>query len=490
MYRSRLVPCILVVALVVASCDDPTSAPHIVPTDLGPAFSLQDASAGGSAGFYFLPPLVPNPAYGGVADMERSPRVDICEVGNDECTQVKTFSGSDILTEDEHYKVEWDAGASDAKVGVPYRIQVSLGLVTLGSTDVVFEAGGNARRANSSQEVGVNRTVPIRFRIEEGALASAVEASECDVDVCDVVEGNTHEEITTTVRDRNAGDRVAGFVRIPEQTGALANTQLLVVLKLLAGPIAGANIPTDDQIPYFLQVEVFGPDGDPVTDEFDPKAYLALCQPPEVVSGLIPFLSIFRFSDGTTEILDTTRNAPECFAGNDHTESASLPLLQRMQRGVSRVAGFFRAQPLRALHGGLHTTTPLFSEFGAVMDEDEVPFGIISPEAGEVVFPPTLSLLGYDLDAAGNNAQWAVRLNTCASSAGAATRAGNVDGQNDGFTWEDGVFTAEVDITDTERFPPSTGEEDFYCFVLNTQQGSASGNRFAQQFKIGEAGPD
>jgi hypothetical protein len=386
MSRPRLTLCLLACALVVAACDDPTSAPYIVPPDLGPSFSLYDASTDGPDGFYFLPPLVSNPTFGGIADMDRSPRVDICEVANGECVQeVKTFSGNQILTEDEYYKVEWKAEDSNVTVivDVPYRIHVSLGAVTLGTTEVVFEAGGNARRANTSQEVGVNRTVPIRFRIEAGTLASALQASECDVegddavDDCDVVEGTTTQEITTTVRDPDDEDnRVAGFVRIPEQTGALAGEQILIVQKLLANPIAGASIPTGDQIPYFLQVQVFGSDGELVTDEFEPEAYLALCQPPDVSASLIPFLSIFRFSDGNTQILDTNRNTPECFDNANGNDLGAAPgsLLDRTRSSLHRVAGLFRAQPLQALHGGLHTTTPLFSEFGAVVDLDEAPF--------------------------------------------------------------------------------------------------------------------
>ncbi len=382
MARTRLILGVLVLAFVVASCEDPTSTPHFVPSGHDPALSLQSTGMVGSHGFHFLPPLVSNPDPAGIADMDRSPQVDICEVSGNACGHVESFSGAQILIEDEHYKVEWDAGASPVaiKADVPYRIQVSLGTAALGSLEVVFGATGNARRANTNQEVGVNRTVPIRFRIEEGTLSSVLEASECDVegddaiDDCDVVEGITTEEITTTVRDPDSDDnRVAGFVRIPQQTGALAGKQIVIVQKLLANPVAGAAIPTDDQVPYFLQVEVFDSDGERVTDGFMPEAYLALCQPPEVSAGLIPFLSIFRFSDGDTEIVNTNRNTPECFAVGA-SASRPLPLLKRMRKGVGQVAGLLRAQPLRALHGGLNTTTAVFSEFGAVIDLDEAPF--------------------------------------------------------------------------------------------------------------------
>ena len=490
MYRSRLVPCILLVALVVASCDDPTSAPHIVPTDLGPAFSLQDASAGGSAGFYFLPPLVPNPAYGGVADMERSPRVDICEVGNDECTQVKTFSGSDILTEDEHYKVEWNAGASDAKVGVPYRIHVSLGLVTLGSTDVVFEAGGNARRANSSQEVGVNRTVPVRFRIEEGAAFAAVKAleDECETDddiiYCDVQEGTGNAEVEAIVFAVDG--KVAGVVRVfPGSTDEPFIIFLKHLKKISGADFTGLNVVGEaEKVPYFLEAKVLDLDGNDVGFHPEHPAYLALCQPNDVPSSMIELLSIFKVDSrtGQTTIKETRRDATECSDDNHHNDNdlTSLPLLQRMQGGLSRVAGFFRAQPLGAIHGGLHTLTPLFSEFGAVQTEEGGP-RIVSPSAGEKVTQSPLSLLAFDPTAPDNTARWAVRHadgnpNCVAGSSDVHNIVGNVDGMTHSSDYTGGQFAASVDI--------SSWADGNYCFALNTVQGPAAGNRLIQFFSI------
>lgn len=100
--------------------------------------------------------------------------------------------------------------------------------------------------------------------------------------------------------------------------------------------------------------------------------------------------------------------------------------------------------------------------------------GIHMPESGEVVYQNTLGLLGVDSDAQDNTPRWAVRAGTCARSTG--TVAGNVDGFNDAFDWELGVFTASLDI--------STLDAGEYCFVLNTQLGTAEGNRLTQMFFI------
>ncbi len=100
--------------------------------------------------------------------------------------------------------------------------------------------------------------------------------------------------------------------------------------------------------------------------------------------------------------------------------------------------------------------------------------GIASPTAGEVVYENTLYLSGTDTAAQENNARWAVRgPDACSSS---NTEAGNVDGENDDFKWEEGAFTATVDITGWDP-----GE---YCFVLNTRQGVADGSLLIQNFYI------
>ena len=103
---------------------------------------------------------------------------------------------------------------------------------------------------------------------------------------------------------------------------------------------------------------------------------------------------------------------------------------------------------------------------------------ITSPTAGEVVYDNTLYLEGYDTAAADNDVQWAVRFETCAIATG--TVAGNVDNFDDDFKWEDGYFTAT--LLDISEWEP--GE---YCFVMNTTDGDAAGNRLTQEFYIVDA---
>ena len=99
---------------------------------------------------------------------------------------------------------------------------------------------------------------------------------------------------------------------------------------------------------------------------------------------------------------------------------------------------------------------------------------IEAPADSEVVYTNMIELIGYDTTAVENNARWAVRQGTCA--AGTNTVAGNVDGYSNDFTWIGGEFYSMFDATNLPG-----GE---YCFILNTQQGAAQGNRLTQVFYI------
>lgn len=87
------------------------------------------------------------------------------------------------------------------------------------------------------------------------------------------------------------------------------------------------------------------------------------------------------------------------------------------------------------------------------------PGGITSPTVGGLVSGSLQLTASYATDYAG--VQWAVREGTCAS--GTNTRDGNVDGHQTPYTWEDGEFSATVDVSGY-----SLGS---YCFVLNPIEG-------------------
>jgi hypothetical protein len=370
----RLLVSPLVLLFLVAACEDSGPSPMAGPGDLGgPLFSLQQEEV---EGFFFLPPVVSNPEAIGDPDMGWSPEVVVClsPGGSDECPEDpdNTF---DATPENEHYEVNWSPGEdSGASNGDTWRIEVYVAGFRLGFLDVTFVQ--NARQGQGIDGVvlvGTDRTVPIRFRIEEGAVAAAAFASECEIGGeildCDVQEGDPDTELQSKVVDPDETDHDAGFLKIPVGS---APGKYISIFKHIAefseGPFGLPGTPR----PYFLSVQVFDEDGNPIQLDPDNPALLTLCLKDDPATGEFSLLRIFRVIPGTggqTEILDTDHDDTECGLAPN-----SASLFKGRLSPLNRVAGLFRAQPLGALHGGLNTTRDTFSEFGAVLAE-EAPFG-------------------------------------------------------------------------------------------------------------------
>lgn len=370
----------LLLLLVLVSCQDLAESPLDGPGSTHEsALSLHDARIGGSAGFYFLPPMVSEPSAIGVPDMDRAPRVEICQkdLSNATCSPFATYEGASVSVHGHHYQAQWSGRETGVVLDTPYRVSVHVGAVELGYVDVRFVGNMRAGRGHSELIfVSKNRTIPIRFRIEEGAVVAAVEADECTVDGvaildCDVQEATPDAETTATVLEPETGD-VAGILIIPP--GAVPENAL-VVMKHLGGPIGAASIDPGDQIPFFLKVDVTDLDGNPLTLLQD--AELVVCQDPgqHVSTPEMALLKIFKVdSQQQTTILPTNVGDPRCagYSGNVSADASAQPksFLARLGGDLARAArSVLRAEPVRALHGGLNTTLGVFSDFGAVVME-------------------------------------------------------------------------------------------------------------------------
>jgi hypothetical protein len=163
-------------ALLVTSCHEgPTSS-----TLESPLFEIQDAVHNdGNPYFFFLPPLVPNPPYNGTFDATLSPEVHICHWDGICGATVALFDmttgpGSEtVRLEDEHYIVNWHTDEFDLVPAQTYRIQVFAEGIMLGYADVqILDTMKDAKNLKSGETFGLldGRTMPIKFRIEEGAL--------------------------------------------------------------------------------------------------------------------------------------------------------------------------------------------------------------------------------------------------------------------------------------------------------------------------------
>ncbi|HEU4558968.1 MAG TPA: hypothetical protein VFS20_14005, partial [Longimicrobium sp.] len=171
-----------VAVLAVAACSADSSSP-LAPE--GPRQTISDAAhAGAVPGFYFLPPMVPQPSYSGTFDAALQPRVEICELGVGGCvTTIATFTfgtGSGnvrVSAADQHYIVNWHTAQSNLDPAKMYRISVYQGSFRLGYADVdVVGAAKELKNVDTQQFIPLldDRTLPIKFRIETGIPAQVV----------------------------------------------------------------------------------------------------------------------------------------------------------------------------------------------------------------------------------------------------------------------------------------------------------------------------
>ncbi|UCF18697.1 MAG: LamG domain-containing protein [Gemmatimonadota bacterium] len=146
-----------------------------------PAASIEDGANNGNEHFYFLPPMVSQPSFGGTFNGSLAPEVRICQ-WDGTCAILKaeftmtTGPGSETLRlvpDDELYVVNWHTDEFDLIDTETYRIIVSVDGQELGYADVDPVANGRElRNVDTEEHIALldGRTLPIKFRIEEGAL--------------------------------------------------------------------------------------------------------------------------------------------------------------------------------------------------------------------------------------------------------------------------------------------------------------------------------
>ncbi len=157
-----------------------------------PAFVILDGANGGNEGFFFLPPLVADPgAFDAGFNGSQSPVVRICDPAGCAAGQLAQYTmatgpGSEtvrVVPADEHYIVNWHTDQFDVSAGQTYRVHVFAAGEQLGFADVQLAASGQeARNVTTGQLIGLvgGRTLPIKFRIEEGAAAERFPVTSSD----------------------------------------------------------------------------------------------------------------------------------------------------------------------------------------------------------------------------------------------------------------------------------------------------------------------
>lgn len=158
---------ILVVAttLVAAACE-PALGPGPDEPSEWPGLAISDGMHEGNGHFFFLPPLVPEPTYGGTFDASLSPLVRITQGTSTIAELVPVLN-----LEDEQYHANWHTDEYDLDPALTYRISVEADGWEVGYADVdVVLSGGELRNVETGEYIPLKdgRTLPIKFRIEDG----------------------------------------------------------------------------------------------------------------------------------------------------------------------------------------------------------------------------------------------------------------------------------------------------------------------------------
>lgn len=156
--------------LLLVGCSDvpDVTQPSLVGHAKAPA-ALIDGADGGNPHFFFLPPIAERRSYDGALDKSLSPVVEICEWEADGCV-LPLVSRLNAKLEGEHYGANWHTKGLALDVNRAYRLRVLVAGTELGSAELDVIRNGSEKIANHAVPVVAGSTLPVKFRIEQGAV--------------------------------------------------------------------------------------------------------------------------------------------------------------------------------------------------------------------------------------------------------------------------------------------------------------------------------
>src|SRR5438094_7450373 len=194
----RLIPTVVttVASLALVSCAERANAPTALRPPGVPSFEIRDgAHNSGNPHFYFLPPIVASPNTTGSFDASEAPSVTVCLLAGSACATViaqfsmTTGTASAVVRVDptnQLYIVNWQTdqcttGPCTLPSGNVYRIRVLVASTELGHADVqVVASQHEAKNVNTGEFFPLvdGRTLPVKFRPEQGAVFVAGSSSQ------------------------------------------------------------------------------------------------------------------------------------------------------------------------------------------------------------------------------------------------------------------------------------------------------------------------
>jgi RHS repeat-associated protein len=186
------------------------------------ALITDQVHSGGAQGFFWLPPMVSQPALDGAFDGTLSPQVDIDQIDSDgnAVSHVGTFTTGggphghvvEINVNGGHYQLNWKVTDFDVEPSKVYRIKVTVNARAMGVADVQIVANGSqAKNVDTGQFIPLvdNQTLPIKFFLNRcgGVYCQAPNACLQPVGVCNLTDGScsyTPKANGTACSDGNA----------------------------------------------------------------------------------------------------------------------------------------------------------------------------------------------------------------------------------------------------------------------------------------------
>ena len=180
MHRFSSVPFALAILVACSDRNAPTA-----PASRAPSKEILDGGHNtGNAHFFFLQPMVSTPNYQGLFDASLAPTVEICVWNGTGCVlplianfSTTTGPGSETVrlnTTDQGYIVNWHTDQFSLDLTEIYRIRVRAGGTELGHADLqLFNSAKAAKNVSTGEMISLvdGKTLPIKFRIERGAVA-------------------------------------------------------------------------------------------------------------------------------------------------------------------------------------------------------------------------------------------------------------------------------------------------------------------------------
>ena len=258
----------------------------------GPNFAISDAAHGGAIpGFYFLPPIVPQPSISDAFNAFLQPLVTICKWSGTTCPNapIAAFTrtsgtGSELIrvsTLDRHYIVNWHTDAFGVQPDDQYRIQIFAdpdGTVLLGFADIKIAATGkeakNITNGSAGETIGLvdGKTLPIKFFVGIGALG------QCTPGGPTCAEAIVSPEDGGVVVAVNGDGEPEAFADFPHDW---ANEPITVKLERLPNTPPVGFPEGVLQWPLFYEFEAFVSDGEgglvPFSGQFAGRVRIGVC---------------------------------------------------------------------------------------------------------------------------------------------------------------------------------------------------------------------